>query len=345
MQQTINAREGTLTATMPIQRDLSNAGCMSKEQRVETILSIIDANRRTERCASECWAQKEHWRHKIENLVDLGEPIELVMPAFPCKSPNRETKVLGTLPDAGEALALQNLSSMAEAIHAVSPGGARVVLVADGYVFGDLVRVNDATISAYLSELRALNPNPDLVKIISLQDFFPEQLGFGAQRVALEKAFGPSCDEVRYRIEHDASTNSTYRGMKCFLTEDIGAAIRAESEGISKNGVNRICGETAAKMILRNEAFHAAIRQRFPNCVRCSVHPQPDDSKEKIGVALINRGDGWGTPWHGVLVATDIDRSVRPRIMKRIDAERSGHALVFNRDSRRPWAFAEKEPN
>src|SRR5438105_1612857 len=47
-----------------------------------------------------------HHIGKIERFVAAGQPIRLVLPAFPAKSSNPE-KTLGALPDFGEVLALQ----------------------------------------------------------------------------------------------------------------------------------------------------------------------------------------------------------------------------------------------
>jgi pyoverdine/dityrosine biosynthesis protein Dit1 len=42
--------------------------------------------------------------------------IQLVLPAYPCKSPNHITKVLGELPDLGEELSLIRLNEFAKQV-------------------------------------------------------------------------------------------------------------------------------------------------------------------------------------------------------------------------------------
>jgi pyoverdine/dityrosine biosynthesis protein Dit1 len=67
--------------------------------------------------------------------VKTKSPIRLVLPAFPFKSPNTRTKVLGKLPDKGEEFALAHLNGLCAAIADIYPFGAKLTVVSDGLVY------------------------------------------------------------------------------------------------------------------------------------------------------------------------------------------------------------------
>lgn len=72
---------------------------------------------------------------QIERCIARDEPVCMVLPAFPFKSVNKTTKVLGSLPDKGEEVALRHLDHMCQAIREVYKYGARVYIVSDGLVY------------------------------------------------------------------------------------------------------------------------------------------------------------------------------------------------------------------
>jgi hypothetical protein len=71
----------------------------------------------------------------VEERVKLREPIRMVLPAFPFKSPNARDKVLGSMPDFGEELALAHLNGLCENIAQVYEPGAEVYISSDGLVY------------------------------------------------------------------------------------------------------------------------------------------------------------------------------------------------------------------
>lgn len=72
---------------------------------------------------------------QIERSTAQHEPVFMVLPAFPFKSANKSTKVLGTLPDKGEEVALKHLNSLCDDIAKVYKHGARLYIVSDGLVY------------------------------------------------------------------------------------------------------------------------------------------------------------------------------------------------------------------
>lgn len=71
----------------------------------------------------------------IDRFVAAGTRVEACLPAFPFKSANRVYKVLGTLPDKAEELALERLNDMCRRIQEVYPPGARVTIISDGITY------------------------------------------------------------------------------------------------------------------------------------------------------------------------------------------------------------------
>jgi pyoverdine/dityrosine biosynthesis protein Dit1 len=80
-------------------------------------------------------AGKERFLSVINTFVQVGERIEACLPAFPFKSANKVYKVLGSLPDKAEELALERLNSMCAKIKQVYRPGARVTIISDGITY------------------------------------------------------------------------------------------------------------------------------------------------------------------------------------------------------------------
>jgi len=71
----------------------------------------------------------------IDQFVMTGQRVETCLPAFPFKSANKVYKVLGSLPDKAEELALQRLNSMCTKIKQIYKPGARVTIISDGITY------------------------------------------------------------------------------------------------------------------------------------------------------------------------------------------------------------------
>jgi hypothetical protein len=69
---------------------------------------------------------------RVRRHVTAGHTVPMVLPAFPAKSINRVDKVLGTMPDLGEELALDRLNDLCSRIAKIYPPGAMVLIATDG---------------------------------------------------------------------------------------------------------------------------------------------------------------------------------------------------------------------
>ena len=81
------------------------------------------------------WPGKAKFLPLVEAYVVKDQPVQMVLPAFPFKSPNRKDKTLGSLPDLGEELALMHLNGLCASISEIYSHGANVVITSDGLVY------------------------------------------------------------------------------------------------------------------------------------------------------------------------------------------------------------------
>lgn len=81
------------------------------------------------------WGAKAKFLCQVERFVAKKEAVPMAIPAFPFKSPNKTTKVIGSLPDKGEEVALMHLQNLSLAIKDVYEPGANVFIVSDGLMY------------------------------------------------------------------------------------------------------------------------------------------------------------------------------------------------------------------
>lgn len=75
---------------------------------------------------------------QISSKTSASEPILMCLPAFPFKSPNTSSKVLGQLPDKAEEFALAHMNGLCAAITQVYKPGARLMIISDGLVYNGM---------------------------------------------------------------------------------------------------------------------------------------------------------------------------------------------------------------
>lgn len=260
---------------------------------------------------------------RVERFVAAGEAVELILPAFPAKSPNR-SKVLGVLPDLGEELAMAALDRLCADIGALYAPGARVTICSDGRVFADLVHIPDADVSAYKQELihRIGARYPDSLAFFDLDDVFAGGGDFGAMREELMMLYGEPLRSLKERCRIDPAAGAMYRGICRFLLDDFTGL--AQFSALSRTGVQQLARGSAYRVIQRSNAWSRLLEQHFTHAVRLSIHPQPRVSG-KIGVFLVDSSDVWRTPWHSVA----IKRDGAVQLVPRHEAEAANALLVF----------------
>lgn len=261
---------------------------------------------------------------RVRAAIAAGEPIRLVLPAFPAKSANPR-KTLGPLPDLGEELSLRFLQERCEAIRQRYAPGAKLTICSDGRVFSDLVGVDDSDVTAYRFRLIEMIRDLGLsdIDVFDLDDVRPNE-SFDATRKWLVETHAEPLESLVERTKAHEHHQQMYNGIHRFLAEDLAA----REPTLSKNQTKERSKATAYEVIRRSNAWSRVVATYFPEAVRLSIHPQAPHS-EKVGIMLTPAEDAWLTPWHGAVLL----RGDRFLLTKRADAEALG-AKVVERDAR-----------
>jgi pyoverdine/dityrosine biosynthesis protein Dit1/AcrR family transcriptional regulator len=256
---------------------------------------------------------------KVRRFVTAGEPIHLLLPAFPAKSPSPK-KVIGRLPDLAEEIALTFLQRICDELKEIYPPGVRITICSDGRVFSDLVGVSDKDVTDYG---QAINLMLHRLKAGSLDTFSMEDLFETADHTAMRDQlcalYANSLSAIEERVRNHEHHRALFNGIQRFLFED---SMGMEPE-LSKSQVRNQCKDRAYKVIQRSDAWGRLITECFPTALRLSIHPQGAHS-DKIGILLGDASDAWVTPWHGVAVKDH----KRFKLMRRHEAEDLGARLV-----------------
>lgn len=242
------------------------------------------------------------FEQKVARFVCRGEPVQFVLPAFPCKSRNQQRKVSGFLPDMGERLALETLVQLTRDVRQECNYPATMVVVSDGRVFADLVGVSDDRVSQYSARIREIGQPfcQEGLSFFSLEDAFAAPTtSHDDARDRLMTLYGASEDWVRQRLKRDEDFAAVFVGLLKFMLIDLEDTFPAD---LSKSKRRKACEAVARKMVSRNEAYSNLVEAVFPQAVRLSIHPHPN--VKKFGINLVPCPDGsiWRTPWHSVAV-------------------------------------------
>lgn len=281
----------------------------------------------------------------IYRRVVKGEKIPMVLPAFPFKSPNSQSKTLGVLPDKAEEIALQCLDGLCKNIERIYTPGAELFIVSDGIVYSDILGVSCKDVWNYGSGLRSFAEqrldNIHFVRISTLtgseEPLTAEE--YEAQspklREKLIELYLPSDYNVQDQKANDNNVLATYRGYCKFLLLDL--ANNPEFAGLGKNAMKKKASILAEKMLVRGKAFAAAIRDNFTEHVRLSIHPS--NGQDKVSISVIGQTTGLAmSPWHGtLLVSSDGSFSIRHRQELESDPK---YELVYQNG--RPSYFRER---
>ncbi|KAI9737018.1 MAG: hypothetical protein M1834_000607 [Cirrosporium novae-zelandiae] len=284
----------------------------------------------------------------IYSQVKAAKPIQLILPAFPFKSPNSTDKVLGRLPDKGEAYALCHLNGLCAGIADIYENGAKLTIASDGLVYNDLLGVPDGDVWNYGQTLRDMAAEMKLphIDFIRLRDL----LGLDAQdpldqvtykekapyfRSTLVNTYTPKDHDADLSIANDEDICMTYRGYIKFLMKDL-AHSAVHEEGISKSQYKKRLEKIAKKMITRGVAFAQAIERGFPNYIRLSIHPSC--GSKKISLSVLPCPSLAMTPWHSSICFKLDGQAINDH---RDEFEASPDLELISKNGQ-PWYFREK---
>lgn len=305
----------------------------------EQILKLIFHKRRllpNEDLTEDFRKEAEHHIPKILHFIKNEEPVQMILPAFPAKSPNRR-KTLDIYPDKGEELALRTLNHLCEKIKNIYKPGATLTICSDGRVFAELVRIPDDAVNTYKQDLvhRVCSPYSETISFFDLDHVFQGISGYDALREELMILYGESIRALKQRCKSERPAAEMYRGICRFLVEDFSGL--NEFKGWSKNQILETARVNAYRVIQRSNAWTKLLKKQFPKSIRLSIHPQPRVS-EKIGIFLTESNDVWRTPWHSVALKDENKFFLVPRHI----AESNNAHLVF--ENGRPSYFSKVSP-
>ncbi|CVL04001.1 related to ABC1 transport protein [Fusarium mangiferae] len=244
----------------------------------------------------------------VSRFVRARQKVVMCLPAFPFKSANKVEKVLGNLPDKAEELALARLNSICVTIGQFYEPGAELTVISDGLVYNDLLGISDQETWRYGSALRTMAERKgfshlsfsrlqDLVAVKGLPNDLNE-LTYVANatnfRRTLFNKYGRDGDlDIDHEIAVNPDTLGTYKGYCRFLKSDLQHIFGpAKSSAKYRKDVKYL----AKQMLIRGYAFAGAVKARFPNHLRLSIHQSTGE--HKISLSLLNTKSGFTTPWH-----------------------------------------------
>lgn len=76
---------------------------------------------------------RSYFFNRVLDFVNRNEACQMVLPAFPCKSPN-DAKVGGSRPDMAERIALETLCAFVRSVKKLYAPGATIWLIHDGHL-------------------------------------------------------------------------------------------------------------------------------------------------------------------------------------------------------------------
>jgi hypothetical protein len=133
--------EGDLVSLQDIESDKSSevasldegsdADDPKLDRTVACIMDILE-NFGLQQQGNDVFLGRDVFSPRVRRHVTAGHTVPMVLPAFPAKSINRVDKVLGTMPDLGEELALDRLNDLCSRIAKIYPPGAMVLIATDG---------------------------------------------------------------------------------------------------------------------------------------------------------------------------------------------------------------------
>ncbi|KAI1384202.1 Pyoverdine/dityrosine biosynthesis protein-domain-containing protein [Hypoxylon trugodes] len=263
---------------------------------------------------------RSYFMGRVRHFTSQGLPIEFCLPAFPCKSSNRN-KVTGKDPDRGEQLALERLHFFAETAERIYSGGAKIWIISDGHVFSDCIGVDDQDVDSYGQKLIEMNNNigkqrgkADRVGFKSLMDLFeiarykrqsklaqiakldiPEIEHNVETQVTMEAEFCrrllmAGCQSqrssLRARINlQDPAILALYRGFSRFMLEDL--ELHPFTQAMSRSKQKKLSSKVAFEMIMRNQAYSNLVELLYPNHIRLSIHAH-NNAGPKFGIQLFD---------------------------------------------------------
>lgn len=286
-------------------------------QYAESITTLFEQHLRNI-AADDRWPSggREFFLNKVLFYTQRMVPVEMALPAFPCKSSNT-LKVAGVSPDKGEELGIRCLADFTALVKGVYPPGAKCWVVSDGHVFSDCIGVDDGVVDTYSRELIEMTSaivegdnsvigfcgledlffphgtdtttsfTPALVDGIAVKHHVPTNLTTAAETCRRVLIAGSQIDAraLRAKIDgNDKATLNLYRGFARFMLDDL--SLHPGCQTLGKNRKKKLASQVAFEMIIRNQAYSNLLELLMPVHVRLSIHAH-NNAGPKFGISLL----------------------------------------------------------
>lgn len=256
---------------------------------------------------------KDAFIKSIEFFTSREIPVEVVLPAFPCKLSNHD-KVASPAPDLGEELAVSKIIEFVIKLREVYPPGLKFYIVSDGHVFSDCINVDDDAVDRYTEHLikvyhkvkpkgfegvyfRGLNDCFEstsrkvvepILKCVGLDHYLDTELD--EQTELNRKVLMLACDDNASTLRDEIKTPGhprlyLYRGFNKFMFEDLENTRKAQL--LSGKKFKRMVASVAFEMIRRNDAYSNLVELIFPFHLRLSIHAH-HNAGPKYGIRLLD---------------------------------------------------------
>ncbi|MEH0389871.1 L-tyrosine/L-tryptophan isonitrile synthase family protein [Vibrio mimicus] len=277
-----------------------------------------------------------HLKSQLRNFIQKQQKIQLLLPAFPCKTNNLD-KVLGHTPDIGEYLVLRKFVQCIRDIQSVYEPGVIFYIFSDYHTFSDYISVNLEHHYDYSDNLRKMVANmncSDSLKIMNLEHFDEfKNLKDTQYFDSLREIFGEpdyAKNFSKLKLKNN-KMNQTYLGLKKFMNQDQKHILAP----LSYKDRRQRLAQIAKGMMVQGKALDNFLQQKFADCIRLSIHEHPMVGK-KYSLFLFNERQ-FKTPWHSTLLF-DASRGKFIVDSKENHLKRPGLIVPVTHDGK-PWCY------
>lgn len=255
---------------------------------------------------------------KLTNQVKSNQPVKFVMLGFPFKSINIRDKVLGVTPDRAEEETIKNFKRFGDLFKEIYPPGVQIQIVSDGFIFNDILNVDDRIVCQYKEESMDMAKEAPM-RWLDINDFYTGD-SLANKREKVMDQFGITNDMLEESILFNPDVNFLYRGMMRFMNEELAIQTFPSNAQRQKEAkrITRI-------MMLRNEAYSNLVKENFKDSIRLSMHPSVNNGT-KYSFQLIPSAKAKHSAWHAALV---VKKDGTIATMHRKDAELAGYHLEY----------------
>ncbi|KAI0163834.1 Pyoverdine/dityrosine biosynthesis protein-domain-containing protein [Xylariaceae sp. FL1272] len=288
-------------------------GNNSQNTKAVQVLEVIASYGVHSERGSGIWEAFKAYLPTVTKQIASNAAIQMILPGFPFKDPSRAITI-GDLPDLGEELALSHLQGLCNNIASVYENGAKVVICSDGLVYNDLMGVSEKNVWEYGEALRSMAAKKELddIKFVRLWDVLGLEPDCRLDQENQEKAKAYYLEQahlIRQELvnRHGNVTFDADRAAK--FDENLAKTYSAYVDVLAKRTVDN--PESSAKeMMPRGKAYAEALRAKFPEYIRLSIHDSTGTDKLSLALIPSERGSVGLMPWRST-IAIDADGSYR----------------------------------